>query len=404
MNLYSPIVAEKSYKLTNTDCFFVFLLLFVSGNPLAIYTTDWTYVITCGFLIVYTIAKKVKLCDKRFFLVLTALCIVYIMQKFTLGRVSIAADINSVLKIYCGYLVVSILGKKFRVAYLKVMYFICVISLLGFSLNMLLGNIPGYSFDRYHTLFLYNYLDVENSIGFSYRNAGMFWEAGAFQGYINIAFLLYVDSFKEFLKQYKKYFIVLVAALITTFSTTGFIAFGIIVTIVMLKYVKRISLKFASLIFVAFISMWAYSSFDFLGEKIIAEYEESQDITNIGIASSRMGSAIISLESLMRHPICGNGYLLDTRYDISFGDFNGGGNGFFGTMNILGIPMMLLYFVLLYKNVPTSSIFLRMSFVLVVILLLQGEYFLNYPLFWSLLFIYYPEYEYEKNRHITYCT
>lgn len=61
------------------------------------------------------------------------------------------------------------------------------------------------------------------------RNSGMFWEPGAFQAFIVIALLLMISLMvnnhidKKKLAIYKLYFIILITALLTTQSTTGFI-------------------------------------------------------------------------------------------------------------------------------------------------------------------------------------
>ena len=70
-----------------------------------------------------------------------------------------------------------------------------------------------------------------------HRNCGIFWEPGVYQVFLNIGIILLLD------KELEKYdiikFYILLIALITTFSMTGFI----VISIVLLVYRKRV-LKF----------------------------------------------------------------------------------------------------------------------------------------------------------------
>ena len=85
----------------------------------------------------------------------------------------------------------------------------------------------------------------------------------------------------------------------------------------------------------------------------------------------------------------------------------GTGNGFTGAVNMYGIPMMFLYIILLYKRIPVGSVQIKILAVIAVILLLSGEFHLNYSAFWTLIFIQYgnktKKNNYEtKSRSITY--
>lgn len=387
-------MVEQIHDVKWVDYFLVFLLVFISGNPIVSHLTDWAFVYVGLSLFVYALVLNKVLGNRRLLLVVLSMVVINIMQAYTLNKVSFNANVNYLFKIYCGFIVVSILGEKFRGVYLKVISTLCGISILGFMANIFIGEFPGYQFDRYCSLVFYNYVlggSDSHFMDIGTRNSGMFWEPGAFQGYINIAFLLYIDKFNVFFREYKKYFIILLLALLSTFSTTGYLVFFAIIVLSAFRNTKNIIAKVFITTFVSIAAFWAYNNLDFMGEKINHEYENVQEINNRGVASSRMGSAIISWQNLMNNPLCGNGHLIEMRYyGISYADFNGGGNGFFGAMNMFGIPMMLLYLLLLYKNYKSVP-FLKLVFVVVVVIMLQGEYFLNFSLFWSLIFVIYPE-------------
>lgn len=395
-------IVEQSYDVKWVDYLLVFILLFISGNPIVSHITEWAFIYVGIALFVYAWATNIAIASRRLIFVLLSMIAVNILQVYTLSRVSFNANVNYLFKIYCGFIVVSILGEKFRLVYLKVMCVLCIISIAGFLTNLLMGDFPGYQFDRYCSLVLYNYIlggTESHFMDIGIRNSGMFWEPGAFQGYINMAILLYIDEFNVFFQEYKRHFVVLLMALLSTFSTTGYLVLFAIITFAVIKNIKNRLAKVFITAFVAVISFWVYDNLEFMGEKISHEYESVQDMdNNAGASSSRMGSAIVNWENLMRNPVCGNGHLMELRfYGMDFSNFHGGGNGFFGAMNMFGIPMMMLYLLLLYKSYPVVTFF-KMTFVIIVVLMLQGEYFLNFPLFWSILFIKYPEkLEYETN-------
>ena len=79
---------------------------------------------------------------------------------------------------------------------------------------------------EYHESLTYNYLfyyspkegSIINLFGIDiHRNAGMFWEAGILQIYLNILFFLEISIFKR----EKKVLALIIFAILTTYSTTG---------------------------------------------------------------------------------------------------------------------------------------------------------------------------------------
>ena len=127
------------------------------------------------------------------------------------------------------------------------------------------------------------------------------------------------------------------------------------------------------------------------------EYEFAQKTGTDYANWSRIGSAMIAWENIERHPLIGNGDLLESRY-LGLGDeMAGSGNGLLGQTNVLGIPMMLFYLVLVFLSYPYNTYF-KVSFTVIIIMLLIGEDFLNYPLFWGLIFIKYPPAKYTLEK------
>ena len=391
MHLEKTAIDGDVCNISLIDYIIVFLLLFISGNPISS-LSDWSYALACVLFLFIAIRKRVPITNRYLLGILFAFISVFSAHYLCLENVSVNADINQLIKLYVAFLSTIIVGIQFRYVYFKVVTFLSTISLLCFFLTLLLGDFPGIVVDEIHkSLLFYNHIFIgEHDSPVGIRNCGMFWEPGAFQGYINLVFLLYIKDFMSLYKSYKREIWILIITLITTFSTTGYIVFGVFLFFVILGSIRNVVLRIFAFVIYVLITLLFFFNIDFLGGKVESQYEESQVIKNEGAASSRIGSAIVAWENIEQHPYIGNGYLVKERYKKSFFDESTGGNGFFGSMNVLGIPMILIYLVLLYKNYKSSSLF-KLSFVVVIVILLQGEYFLYYPLFWSLLFIKYPK-------------
>ena len=248
----------------------------------------------------------------------------------------------------------------------------------------------GYKISRYNSILFYNFMNIE-------RNPGMFWEPGAFQGFIMLVPLFYSDKLKQLWKQHRKECVILLLALLTTQSTTGYLTFAAFIFLTILLNGK-INPILKGVAVAAIIGVFTYAwSQDFMGEKIMNEYEDAQTIEAGEVSWSRMGAMMVDINNIERHPIIGNSFLMESRYGILGEYMSGTGNGFTGAINIFGIPFIILYLLGIFRNLPHIPKGNRLIFVLIIIMILFGEYMLNYVFFWSLLFIKFPINEKSSN-------
>lgn len=385
----------ENSNITTLDYVVVLLFLVISGNPITVFTSDWLYIIVSIILVIISLSTKKKIFDNFLFRWMMGFVFVFICQAAVGELVSIPADINFLSKIYSCFLVASILGVKFRYVYMRVMVLLSLISLPLFFINYIGIEFSGIRFDRYVSLVLYNYIPKSQFIDM--RNAGMFWEPGAFQGYILLVPLLYTNSIQQFYKTYKKESFILFLALLSTMSTTGYLTFGVFIFLVLFKNVKNPFLRVVSIVSIICISMWMFNSLDFIGGKIVSEYNNAMSMSNGDISWTRMGSAQIDLLNIARHPIIGNGFIMEQKYPGIGELMAGAGNGFTGVINSFGIPLMLMFFITIYRNAPSEKSYFKLVFLVIYIMLLNGEYFLNYPFFWIVIFLIYP-----SNRNFMY--
>jgi len=374
---------------TRLDYFITIFIVCISGNPVIVVGTQWYGIIAALIMILISLVSRRSIINVSFFKWLLGFSFLFVLQGIVLSDVSIPADINFIAKLYAIFLATSFLGTKFRSTYFNVMYLISAISLVCLTLNFLGINI-GVEYGKHRTIFVYNSL-IHLEDEHIFRNCGMFWEPGAFQGYIMLAFLFYINDYQSLWKAHKIKCLILSLALLTTFSTTGYIVFLLYIIYIIstchISYYARISL-----IVVMFICcVYAYYNIDFLGEKIETQYENAKTLSRGDASWSRLGAMKVDLQQISRHPLVGNGFVMTSRYENLGTEMTGSGNGFTGAINILGIPCIAIYFIALYLSLNFSKKKQKIFYILMIIILLNGEFFLNYPLFWGLPFITLPD-------------
>ncbi|MEO8399931.1 MAG: hypothetical protein ABI550_08985, partial [Ignavibacteriaceae bacterium] len=142
------------------------------------------------------------------------------------------------------------------------------------------------------------------------RNSGPFWEPGAFAGYLMIAILL---NFSKDQKITNKYNVVLLIALITTFSTAGLLAFSFFLSFYFLLIRKlRIGIIFVPIIL--FLSFTAYNDIQIFNFKINESVDQLNSPVDVYSRRTRILSAFLDLEDVTNHPVLGRGRNNMTRY------------------------------------------------------------------------------------------
>ena len=129
------------------------------------------------------------------------------------------------------------------------------------------------------------------------RNCGPFWEPGMFAVFLNIALFLNVIVEKQKLRFCN---FILIIALITTFSTGGFVS----ALLVLLSYVivlrKNLFVSLAGIVVFAFIAYYVMN-LEYVGEKTLNQIENTEDGTDI----SRFSAFITQSKMIRNSPILG---------------------------------------------------------------------------------------------------
>lgn len=373
-----------------SDYLWIFILLCISGNPLftQVVIAKYLYGISLLLFGVYLLLIKHRFIplDGKIMVMMIFIIMIVALQIVILKNISLLADINFLVKILIGYFIVNDLSNRFPLIYLKVITFVAFISLVVYCYVIITHDASGIVVANSRSILFYTFNMSENMV--SNRNAGMFWEPGAFQGYILLVPLMFINKLEILWTRYKKNCIILLLALLTTESTTGYITLIFILSYLLLAKIKRLWVKTIFLPLFIIGVYYAYTSLDFMSEKIEREYLMT---TELSVATgdysfSRLGAAVTDWHHIKQHPIIGNGFTIKGRYGLTTQDIVAFGNGFTGIINILGIPFILLYFTLLFMNSPMKK-FDTVFFSIIILLLLQGEQFMEYPIFLSLPFL-----------------
>ncbi len=377
----------------------LFLLLCFSGNPeitSEFYSKPLLVIYAVIFLIYTRVIIGIKMPETiwiRLTGVLSFILILIICQYLILDFVSYPGVLAIVLKLFLviyTFLYYQYKKLNFFHIYIKILTFLVIVSIPFFLLNYIgfYGVETGSTFRR--TFFLYT--SYSTLIYYSgIRNAGMFWEPGAFAGYLIIAVIFVaLRNGKFIIGNYRNEIFWIVIGLITTMSTTGFIALGLIINIYIFQnygWVKYVILP------VTIIAIyWAYFQLDFMQEKIENQYESSREMQQKDISNSRFGALTMDLQYIQSQPLFGNGLDIKTRYRFHpwVKEDIGHGNGMSNFLANWGIPFFVFWLYCVYTlsfNVSKSRV-TSWLILFLVILILQGEQFLNYPLF--LLFFIIP--------------
>lgn len=207
--------------------------------------------------------------------------------------------------------------KEFSISYVKVMKFFCIVSLIGYSLHLIIPNLFNLftstygSGTPYSNWILYiQYLGEGSSL---YRNYGFTWEPGAFVTFICLAMLLdiFVVSNQLNIKSFLLYFV----TIITTFSTTGIITMFCFYLYILFFYKKinkngRIVMGvvfFISIVLVIVFNemLFSTSNYTVFGKLILYLNSGGEKLSSVGI---RINSITKVFQIFLKSPLYGWGY------------------------------------------------------------------------------------------------
>lgn len=288
------------------------------------------------------------------------------MIYFGTGMLIARLAIITVNLLFLPYLLMSYVGKDFWVKFEQVVYLFTFISLPLYLLNIVFQSefnnlqkyfefltIPSFLVNQnYWSIGLYVNAVSDNGYGIN-RNNGFMWEPGAFAMIIIWAMIYNWTSIES--KLNRKLWVYLVA-LVTTFSTAGYLA---LVYVISAFYIKRFRLVN---IFLLGATLFVFASYvyrlDFISGKINEYFEVYQD-NNISYSQLRESNVVKvnrfqggqqALIRTLQYPV---GYGIVSQSDFSEDEIIYGTNGLGSLLEMWGVAGFILLMVLLWKYLLT---------------------------------------------------
>lgn len=274
------------------------------------------------------------------------------------------------------YIHFTVFGKKIFLIFEDIMVKLCILSIVLWGIGVLLPGfaiyffhlMPGYDTGLYGDNFFYifNWMNpakaqvIEGTM--ISRNAGFSWEPGRFSIMLIVA--ITINLIHEGLKYKKNRNLCwLTIALITTFSTTGYCAYVIIISYF---YIKHFSVKYLfGYIFIIIPIFFLSSEINFLGEKIDRQITESFTLENYqnsllhaensnesyAFSLERFPSMIFEFDNILHEPLFGYGLAHVNSYynsEISSNTILTG--GLLKVVAQYGLILGLFFYWCLYKS------------------------------------------------------
>jgi len=308
------------------DYIMLVLLVFLSGN-IAFYSNKAllfsVFLVSIGMFF-----YRKRRFDGGFILFLVVLSVILILQSMKFNFFPITTYIGVYIRILIAYFLLKSID-DFVDKFIKVIYYLTIISLIFTALifiipslqELLVNHFVLYATEnsattqaRYSILGLYTIVPAEE-----YKNAGPFWEMGAFGGYLILTLIL---SYLKDHNLHNKINIVLILGILSTQSSTAYLGFMLFLFLIFYNQTKDLLLK----IIVAFLLLGsgylAYTNLDFLGKKIEKQLKMAEDMKNApnleGADSQRFINVLKDWHDFKGHELIGRGPHNTTRYTTMY--------------------------------------------------------------------------------------
>ena len=387
-------------KSKTVDYLLLLATMAVSGVPF--FSASFLYMPLFAMLLLVFLLRK-KSFDVSFLIIVIFLLVITSVQTYVFNFFSLQTSVGVFLRVLNAYLLIKVLNEKFIPYFIYSMYITAIISLpfyfivsffpvvadalMSLSTHLQFLNL---SDQNLPTVIVYNLYRIHEI-----RNTGPFWEPGAFAGYLILAFM-----FNEFVKseKQKRIRILLFLTVLTTFSTTGYLAIITFLAFYFFTKVKSPMTKLVIILLIPATAYLAYTNLDFLGKKIEAQIERATrgaDPYRKDLNTQRFLNVLRDVIDFKGHETVGRGSHPQTRYS-----YNPAVQirtvGLSDILVRMGLPFALLMLVLLYYSISRFLIanqqysFLATAGIfLAVLVTLTSEVYFNFPLYWCLLFLHF---------------
>ena len=381
-------------------------------------------ILTSGFIVTNDIISSVMTIGLWLILAVFLLIGINVLEKSTIivfGALALCMSISTAvnneslwtlsIRIFSFFVVLCAVNTwsflEFKQRYIHVMMILAVASLIGFSL---LSCIPGLS----------NLFVVQNKANYLYsnwiiyvhakeysRNMGLFWEPGAFQTFLCLALLFEVLSKHMSIKR----ILVFTITVITTFSTTGYIAMAIILLLALVnKNTNKNNKKIIAVMILIAIIMALFFWDELLDTSTnspfgkLVSYANNKNAAEKKVTSTsvRINGIIQPFYAFLSRPIWGFGYEGLNAYTYVY-THNMNTCTFVNWFAVYGIGygLTMLYCFYRLAKKSTTSFFQLIIVILVLFTITASENYVDNP-FFAMLAIYGASYNVGESRY-AYC-
>jgi len=359
-------------KFTNSkidriiNYFLVFLLVALSGFP---FFTASKIPLIVGFIVTFFIFFiKGKKFNSFYFITVGLLILLTIAQSITFNFFSFNSSAGLILRWTFPFLVVMIVGKKLPSYYINFIYLFAIISFIFFIPSILFPKFYSFLLNNISPIFdqstpndfriyspniiFYTVRDYSHTGFYMSRNSGPFWEPGAYAGYTIIAIIFNTISNRSFLNKKN---IVFLLAVLSTLSTAGYLALSIFIFFYHLIIKRNIkSWLFLPIIIPLFI--YSFTDLDIINTKLTNSVDQLK-YKDTNEKRSRVVSALVDLQDIIKDPIFGKGRSNITRFgekEKSWWSHRNNGDTDFAVK--YGLPFWFFYFYFVYFSFKKYSL------------------------------------------------
>lgn len=359
------------------DYFVVFIIIFYAGKATVFTQAIESWIHPVGLLLpvlTFTLLIFIKPINfnVRFWLMIIGFTLYFIASSIKFGELHPRFYLINIMYITMAYMTIAAFQYRFFILYEDILYYLCIIAIvfwLGLNISPTVfieflrifefsTQQPG-SIDYNTIVFTVSDYDVipQYILNFGgmniYRNSGFAWEPGAFSVYIAIAILFYFVR-NKFKNLGSIRLLVFIFALITTFSTTGYSLF--ILLVIFFLYNQKIY-KIAWMVPVFMILLIYVYTLPFMAQKISenTEFNTKELIYystkyNIKYQPQRFESLQIDFLDFLNHPIIGYGGHLEARWTNQIGANIATVSGIGKIMAQFGIVGLLFFSISIWKS------------------------------------------------------
>jgi hypothetical protein len=330
LRTHSPVLDAEHRNPAWMDWLAMFLLIGNTANPffyesIEMLAMSFIVLLACWFLK----ARDDTRFNGYFWTYVIVLTVLQASQTLLYHVFPLKTFLGEYLRIAFAVLSIRILGKNFFDQFVRFVYVFAVIGLFFYFpcvlvkplAHFLIDHVAKYTQCPFHRADTGQFYEAPyNLIIFNLgqitfnRNSGFYWEPGTQGGFLCVA--LFINLFYRKQKLTSKYNLLFIVTILTTLSTTTYLAlFFVIVAYLKNFIVRRPLISLFLLILVAAGGFLAFTRLDFLNKKIDEQIEKRGSRKT---GESRFSSLNADLASTQEHPFVGTGRNVEMHFGKNF--------------------------------------------------------------------------------------